>query len=62
MSCVVPKKTHLTNYQKKAVIGQHWFQASSVFGFARLVFFTHKKMSIAQNIKTFLKSKFDKEK
>jgi hypothetical protein len=59
---VVPKKTHSTNYEKKAVIGQHWFQASSLFGFARLVFFTHKKISITQNLKGKIKGKFHKEK
>jgi hypothetical protein len=48
--------------KKKAVIGQHWFQASSLFGFARLVFFTYKKMFITQNIKGKIKGKFHKEK
>jgi len=57
------KKTHSTNYEKKkAVIGQHWFQASSLFGFARLVFFTHKKTSVTKNIKGKIKGKFHKEK
>jgi len=32
------------------------------FGFARLVFFTHKKTSVTKNIKGKIKGKFHKEK
>jgi hypothetical protein len=41
--CGSKKKPTQPIMKKKAVIGQHWFQASSLFGFARLVFSPIKK-------------------